>query len=195
MKLMKRLAAVLLAGVLTASVLTGCGADKNAVSTAKIADAMNQYVAAAGLERTYSADSKLDTKAAKIASAIEESANGKDFKGMDEDEVYDEVMKIAQPKIADVVSDMPTAIYDDESKPVVMLALAKVPASVKDEETLSAFYAAMLSSAAPTMLNAPKGVNPKTDLSSKWAMGSSTCTVNGQKILVVFYTATLQSKG
>ena len=62
MKMAKKLLAVVLAGVLALSVLTGCG---NAASTKTIADAMSDMGKAEKVE--FKADSKLNEKAKAIA--------------------------------------------------------------------------------------------------------------------------------
>ena len=65
MKMAKKLLAVVLAGVLALSVLTGCG---NAVSTKTIADAMSDMGKAEGSE--YKVDSNLNEKARLIAPLV-----------------------------------------------------------------------------------------------------------------------------
>ena len=62
MKMAKKFLAVVLAGVLALSVLTGCG---NAASTKTIADAMSDMGKAEEVE--FKADSKLNEKAKAIA--------------------------------------------------------------------------------------------------------------------------------
>ena len=70
MKMAKKLLAVVLAGVLALSVLTGCG---NAASTKTIADAMSDMGKAEGVE--FKADSKLNEKAKAIANKWVELEN------------------------------------------------------------------------------------------------------------------------
>lgn len=80
MKMAKKLLAVVLAGVLALSVLTGCG---GAVSTKAIAEAMSETIADAMSDRSkedgvvYRADPELDGKAKKIADLINDPGNGK----------------------------------------------------------------------------------------------------------------------
>ena len=70
MKMAKKLLAVILAGVLALSVLTGCG---NAVSTKTIADAMSDMGKVDGFE--YKVDSNLNEKAKAIANKWVELEN------------------------------------------------------------------------------------------------------------------------
>ena len=65
MKMAKKLLAVVLAGVLALSVLTGCG---DAVSTKAIAEAMSDVSKDEGF--VYEADPKLNEKAGQIAEMI-----------------------------------------------------------------------------------------------------------------------------
>ena len=73
MKMAKKLLAVVLAGVLAVSLLTGCG---GAVSTKAIAEAMSETIADAMSDRSkekgvvYQADPELNKKAGKIADMI-----------------------------------------------------------------------------------------------------------------------------
>lgn len=89
MKMAKKLLAVVLAGVLALSVLTGCGgavstkAIAEAMSDTTIAEAMSETIADAMSDRSkedgvvYRADPELDGKAKKIADLINDPGNGK----------------------------------------------------------------------------------------------------------------------
>lgn len=194
MKLMKKLAAVLLAGVLATAVLTGCGSDKNAVSTAKIADAMNQYAAARGTGYTYTADSKLDTRATNIANAVTSTVKDDDFKGTKDYEFEKVIWNKAGAKIMETVSDVPALAFGDKNKPAVLVAMTEVPASVKDEATLNAFYASELtySGGSGDIVNNKDGLSLSGHKEEKdWMMGTATCTVNGKKVLIVVYSFVL----
>lgn len=191
MKLMKKLAAVLLAGVLATAVLTGCGSDKIAVSTAKIADAMNQYAAVRGTGYTYTADSKLDTRATNIANAVTSTVKDDDFKGNKFENV---IWNKAGAKIMETVSDVPALAFGDKNKPAVLVAMTEVPASVKDEATLNAFYASELtySGGSGDIVNNKDGLSLSGHKEEKdWTMGTATCTVNGKKVLIVVYSFVL----
>ena len=73
MKMAKKLLAVVLAGVLALSVLTGCG---DAVSTKAIAEAMSDVSKDEGF--VYEADSELDEKAGQIGEMIRRKEEGYD---------------------------------------------------------------------------------------------------------------------
>ena len=103
MKMAKKLLAVVLAGVLAVSLLTGCG---GAVSTKAIAEAMSDKTIAEAMSDVskdegfvYEADPELNEKARQIAEMIRTkgkgngSGNGKD--------IYDKIMAIMGDDYAD----------------------------------------------------------------------------------------------
>lgn len=87
MKMAKKLLAVVLAGVLAVSMLTGCG---DAVSTKAIAEAMSDASKDEGF--VYEADPELNEKARQIAEIIRTKGKGNDS-GKKTD-IYGEIMKI-----------------------------------------------------------------------------------------------------
>ena len=96
MKMAKKLLAVVLAGVLALSVLTGCG---DAVSTKAIAEAMSDKTIAEAMSDAskdegfvYEADPELNEKAGQIAEMIRTKGKGNDS-GKKTD-IYGEIMKI-----------------------------------------------------------------------------------------------------
>ena len=96
MKMAKKLLAVVLAGVLALSVLTGCG---DAVSTKAIAEAMSDKTIAEAMSDVskdegfvYEADPELNEKARQIAEMIRTKGKGND-PGKKTD-IYGEIMKI-----------------------------------------------------------------------------------------------------
>lgn len=87
MKMAKKLLAVVLAGVLALSVLTGCG---GAVSTKAIAEAMSDVSKDEGF--VYEADPKLNEKARRIAAM---TVGGEEGNGSEnEKNIYDKIMNI-----------------------------------------------------------------------------------------------------
>lgn len=80
MKLFEKVMAIALASVLALSVLTGCGKEAN-LTSAKLAEAMNDIATIQGTGLTYTADSDLDNKAAKVVSYVKDKFNGVDTKG------------------------------------------------------------------------------------------------------------------
>lgn len=96
MKMAKKLLAVVLAGVLALSVLTGCG---GAVSTKAIAEAMSDKTIADAMSDkskeegvVYRADSELDEKAGQIGEMIRRKEEGYD--SGTEPNIYRKIMKI-----------------------------------------------------------------------------------------------------
>ena len=87
MKMAKKLLAVVLAGVLVLSVLTGCG---DAVSTKAIAEAMSDVSKDDGF--VYEADPKLNEKARQIAEMIRTKEEGND--SGNKTDIYDKIMGI-----------------------------------------------------------------------------------------------------
>lgn len=103
MKMAKKLLAVVLAGVLALSVLTGCG---DAVSTKAIAEAMSDKTIAEAMSDVskdegfvYEADPELDEKAGLIAEMIR--TKGKGNGSENEKDIYDKIMAIMGPDYAD----------------------------------------------------------------------------------------------
>lgn len=96
MKMAKKLLAVILAGVLALSVLTGCS---DAVSTKAIAEAMSDKTIAEAMSDVskdegfvYEADPKLNEKAGRIAAITVEGEEGNS--SGNKTDIYGEIMKI-----------------------------------------------------------------------------------------------------
>lgn len=96
MKMAKKLLAVILAGVLALSVLTGCG---GAVSTKAIAEAMSDKTIAEAMSDVskddgfvYEADPELDEKAGQIAEMIRTKEEGNS--SGNETDIYGKIMNI-----------------------------------------------------------------------------------------------------
>ena len=87
MKMAKKLLAVILAGVLAVSLLTGCG---GAVSTKAIAEAMSDVSKDEGF--VYEADPELNEKARQIAEMIRTKEEGND--SGNKTDIYGEIMNI-----------------------------------------------------------------------------------------------------
>ena len=103
MKMAKKLLAVVLAGVLALSVLTGCG---GAVSTKAIAEAMSDTTIAEAMSDKskdegfiYKADPELDEKAGQIGEMIRRKEEGYD--PGTEPNIYRKIMKIMGEDYAD----------------------------------------------------------------------------------------------
>lgn len=103
MKMAKKLLAVVLAGVLAVSLLTGCG---DAVSTKAIAEAMSDKTIAEAMSDVskdegfvYEADPELDEKAGQIGEMIRRKEEGYD--PGTEPNIYRKIMKIMGEDYAD----------------------------------------------------------------------------------------------
>ena len=103
MKMAKKLLAVVLAGVLALSVLTGCG---DAVSTKAIAEAMSDKTIAEAMSDVskdegfvYEADPELNEKARQIAEMIR--TKGKGNGSGNAKDIYDKIMAIMGDDYAD----------------------------------------------------------------------------------------------
>ena len=107
MKMAKKLLAVVLAGVLALSVLTGCG---NAVSTKSIADVLSDM--SKGEEIVYKADSKLNGKAKELGEYAVKFA--KDHE--DEDFDYEELKKGIMANVMNEYKDKFVYFAETETK-------------------------------------------------------------------------------
>ena len=107
MKMAKKLLAVVLAGVLALSVLTGCG---NTVSTKSIADVLSDM--SKGEEIVYKADSKLNGKAKELGEYAVKFA--KDHE--DEDFDYEELKKGIMANVMNEYKDKFVYFAETETK-------------------------------------------------------------------------------
>ena len=100
MKMAKKLLAVVLAGILALSLLTGCG---DAVSTKAIAEAMSDKTIAEAMsdvsKDVYEADPELNEKARQIAEMIR--TKGKGNGSGNAKDIYDKIMAIMGDDYAD----------------------------------------------------------------------------------------------
>lgn len=160
MKMAKKLLAVVLAGVLALSVLTGCG---NAASTKTIAEAMSDMGKAENVE--FKADSKLNEKAKAIANKWVELENTE----FDTEEEYVEAMKTS---FMDIMGET----YKDK---YVFVAVT---------ETKGYNATAQASRLLQTMDNVNDAVDKK-EPANVFYVGTATFTVEGKGYRVAVMTA------
>jgi len=122
MKMAKKLLAVVLAGVLALSVLTGCG---NAASTKTIADVLSDM--SKGQEIVYKADSKLNGKAkelgeyaVKFAKDHEDEGEGFDYSGELNKGIMADVMKDYKDKFV-YIAETETKGYNATAQAYTLL--------------------------------------------------------------------------
>ena len=173
MKMAKKLLAVVLAGVLAVSLLTGCG---GAVSTKAIAEAMSDKTIAEAMSDkskedgvVYRADSELDEKAGQIAKMIKRKEEGYD--PGTEPNIYGKIMGIMGEDYAGKyvwIAATTTKGCD------VMTQASNLLEDLEDVETDSNINSAV-----------PKGKNPANVRS----IGTAPITLNGVDYLFAVITA------
>ena len=160
MKMAKKLLAVVLAGVLALSVLTGCG---NAASTKTIADAMSDMGKAEKVE--FKADSKLNEKAKAIANKWVELENT-------EFDTEDEYVKAMKKSFMDIMGET----YNDK---YVFVAVT---------ETKGYNVTAQAYNLLQTMDNINDAVDKK-EPADVYYVGTATITVEGEGYRLAVITA------
>ena len=173
MKMAKKLLAVVLAGVLALSVLTGCG---GAVSTKAIAEAMSdKTIAEAMSDRSkeegvvYQADSELDEKAGQIAEMIKRKEEGYD--PGTEPNIYGKIMGIMGEDYAGKYVWIAATTTEGNN---VMTQASNLLEDLEDVDKDSNINGAV-----------PKGKNP----AKVRCIGTVTTTMNGVDYLFAVITA------
>ena len=186
MKMLKKVAAIALAGVLALSVLTGCGS-KN--STGTVVDGLNDLAKLEGTSVTYVADSQMDEKAAAIAKIVTEKAGNEDFSGKTLEQILDalsqnnELMKALTPLMT-----FDTAVPGDETKPLYSFSLVEMGQSFNIADGKNAYYAlSMLRDR--TAMNYPKNHEQGYYYEEKGTckVGTATCTIGGKQYMVAMF--------
>lgn len=183
--MLKKVAAIALAGVLALSVLTGCGS-KN--STGTVVDGLNDLAKLNDLSVTYVADSQMDEKAAAIAKIVTEKAGNEDFSGKTLEQIYkalyqnQELMKALAP-----LMKFDTAVPGDETKPLYSFSLVEMGQSFNIAEGKNAYYAMSMMRNRMTW-NSPvdeNGYYSKEKGTCK--VGTATCTIGGKQYMVAMF--------
>lgn len=188
MKMLKKVAAIALAGVLALSVLTGCGSKNN---TGTVVDGLNDLAKLNDNPVTYVADSQMDEKAAAIAKIVTEKAGNEDFSGKTLEQILDaltqnkELMKALTPLMT-----FDTAVPGDETKPLYSFSLVDMGQSFNIADGKNAYYALSMMQNRVAM-NYPKDHENGYRYVEKGTckVGTATCTIGGKQYMV----AVLQS--
>ena len=182
MKMLKKVAAIALAGVLALSVLTGCGS-KN--STGTVVDGLNDLAKLGNASVTYVADSQMDEKAAAIAKIVTEKVGNEDFSGKTQDQVLDALNQNKELKKALApLMTFDTAVPGDETKPLYNVSFMEIGQSFNIADGKNAYYAmGLLSNEKP--LNRPDSgwYEPK----GTCKVGTATCTIEGKQYMVAMF--------
>ena len=166
MKMVKKLAAIVLAGVMALTVLTGCG---DSVSTTSIAGALSDMGKAGGV--TFKSDSKLDAKAKEIAVALKASNPGTAALADVQEDKPEEKEDSMETVIMNIMGDS----YKDQ---FVWLSVTET----KGYNTTAQAYN-LLDSMEP--VNEPESAVP----AATWYIGTTTATYDGTTYRVAVITA------
>ena len=185
MKMLKKVAAIALAGVLALSVLTGCGSKNN---TNTVVDGMNDLAKMEGNSMTFVADSQMDEKAAAIAKIVTEKVGNEDFSGMTQDQVLYALRQNRELKTALApLTTFDEAVIGDETKPLYSVSLVEMGHSFNIADGKNAYYAMDL-------LYSKKGLNSPDPWTSGWyepkgtcKVGTATCTIGGKQYMVAMF--------
>ena len=186
MKMLKKVAAIALAGVLALSVLTGCGS-KN--STGTVVDGLNDLAKLNGDSVTFVADSQMDEKAAAIAKIVTEKVGNEDFSGKTQDQILDalpqnrELMKALAP-----LMKFDTAVPGDETKPLYSFSLVEMGQSFNIADGKNAYYAMSMMQNRMTW-NYPNNHEEGYHYEEKGTckVGTATCTIGGKQYMVAMF--------
>ena len=166
MKMAKKFLAVVLAGVLALSVLTGCG---NAASTKTIADAMSDMGKAEEVE--FKADSKLNEKAKAIANKWVELENT-------EFDTEDEYVKAMKKSFMDIMGETYNNKY-------VFVAVTET----KGYNVTAQAYNLLEDANSNGNINSAVGWDKGTTPANVRYIGTATITVDGEGYRVAVITA------
>lgn len=187
--MLKKVAAIALAGVLALSVLTGCGSKNN---TNTVVDGMNDLAKLNGKPVTYVADSQMDEKAAAIANIVTEKAGNEDFSGKTQEQIFgalyqnQELMKALAPLMT-----FDTAVPGDETKPLYSFSLVEMGQSFNIADGKNAYYA-MSMMRNQTSWNYPEHEDGYYyDEKGTCKVGTATCTIGGKQYMVAMFQCPL----
>lgn len=185
MKMLKKVAAIALAGVLALSVLTGCGS-KN--STGTVVDGLNDWAKLEGDSVTYVADSQMDEKAAAIAKTVAEKAGDQDFSGKKIWQIVQELQKNSDLMAAlKPLLTFDEAVCGDETKPLYSVSFMEIGQSFNIPDGKNAYYAKCLSNTED--LNEPKNLAFNEGWKEKGTskVGTATCTIGGKQYMIAMF--------
>lgn len=185
MKMLKKVAAIALAGVLALSVLTGCGS-KN--STGTVVDGLNDWSKLYNEPVTYVADSQMDEKAAAIAKIVTEKVGNEDFSGKTQDQVLralsqnNELMKALAP-----FTTFDKAVIGDETKPLYSLSVVEMGQSFNIADGKNAYYAMKLLENEGELNQPDRPTSGWYEPKGTCKVGTATCTIGGKQYMVAMF--------
>lgn len=183
MKMLKKVAAIALAGVLALSVLTGCGS-KN--STGTVVDGLNDLAKLNNDSVTYVADSQMDEKAAAIAKTVTDKVGKEDFSGKTLDQI--EAALRQNRELMGALTPLMTfdaAVPGDETKPLYSFSIVDMGQSFNIADGKNAYYALSMMQNR-TAMNYPKNHEDGYYYDEKGTckVGTATCTIGGKQYMV-----------
>lgn len=182
MKMLKKVAAIALAGVLALSVLTGCGS-KN--STGTVVDGLNDVAKLGDGQVTYVADSQMDEKVATIAKTVVEKAGDTKLTGKSTYQIIGELQKNSDLVTAlKPLTTFDKAVVDDETKPLYSISIVEIGQSFNIADGKNAYYAMSLVLDA-VEINKPDTWGWEEKGTSK--VGTATCTIGGKEYMVALF--------
>lgn len=185
MKMLKKVAAIALAGVLALSVLTGCGSKNN---TNTVVDGMNDLAKMYNEPVTFVADSQMDEKAAAIANVVTEKAGNEDFSGKTQEQIFYALRQNKELMTAlDPLTTFDKAVMDDETKPLYSFSVVEIGQSFNIAEGKNAYYAMNLLQN-QTRLNRPDTTaNVWYEEKGTCKVGTAICTIGGKQYMVAMF--------
>ena len=185
MKMLKKVAAIALAGVLALSVLTGCGSKNN---TNTVVDGMNDLAKMEGNSMTFVADSQMDEKAAAIAKIVTEKVGNEDFSGKTQEQILDALYQNSElVKALAPLTTFDKAVIGDETKPLYSFSLVEMGQSFNIADGKNAYYAMGLLSN-KTKLNSPdRPTSGWYEPKGTCKVGTATCTIGGKQYMVAMF--------
>lgn len=185
MKMLKKVAAIALAGVLALSVLTGCGSKDN---TGTVVDGLNDLVKLSGDPVTYVADSQMDQKADAIAKTVTEKAGNEDFSGKTIEQVFEalyqnkELMTALAP-----LTTFDKAVIGDETKPLYSFSVVEIGQNFNIADGKNAYYAMSLMQNETTLNRPDQPTQGWYEPKGTCKVGTATCTIGGKSYMVAMF--------
>ena len=193
MKMAKKLLAVVLAGVLALSVLTGCN---NSAATVTMVDALNDWSKFNGEGVTFEKGNEdLQNQVNALVKIVDEA--GKDIKfgdAKDFREIYDIVMNdpTVRQELTEWAGQFPTATYgSDPSNPLYEYGFADINATLSASSSKNIYYASQLLDGLD-VINLPAGDPDRWEKGDTSYVAVATGEINGKKYMVALFKTSIQ---
>ena len=190
MKMAKKLLAVVLAGVLALSVLTGCN---NSAATVTMVDALNDWSKVYGEGITFEkGDEKLQSQVNELVEIVDKVGEDIDFTdAKDFRDVYDAIIndETAGLKLKAWAAKFDQAKIDDKASPLYECGFADINATLSASSSKNIYYASQL-------LDECEPINPPAGNPNRWEKGDTsyvavaTGEVGGKKYMVALFKTT-----